>query len=281
VPFPSLRPFKTLGLPVRRHRGSWRWALMLCALGLIIVALARPRVARGDFPDPKKGIDIMLALDFSSSMKEKDYHLDGKRVTRKDALIHVVKNFIASRVHDRLGIVAFARGPWLVSPLTLDHEWALNAFKETQTSRGTAIGEGLMTATWFLKKASDRTKIIITVTDGENSAGRKPAETIPFVKKEQVRVYTILIGPQKLSPFQLMEHDLMKVCKATGGQLFQAGDTRALEVVCQIIDLLEKKEFVQKRHQSYRELFPFLAAAALVLVVTQTLVRDVLQRKIP
>jgi Ca-activated chloride channel family protein len=223
----------------------------------------------------------MLALDFSSSMRERDYHLEGRRITRKEALIHVVKQFIGSRVHDRLGIVAFARGPWLVSPLTLDHEWALAAFKETETSRGTAIGEGVMTATWFLKKSSDRTKIIILVSDGENSSGRKPAEVIPYVKKEQVRVYSVIIGPQKLFGRQLMEHDMFELSKATGGQFFQASDTHSLESVYQMIDLLEKKEFVQKRHQTYRELFPYLAAMALVTVLGQVTVRDVLRRRIP
>jgi Ca-activated chloride channel family protein len=281
VPFPSLKALQSLGVPLRRTRGRWRWAFLLFPLALLIVAIARPRVPKGEIPDPRRGIDIMLALDFSSSMRERDYHLEGKRVTRKEALIHVVKNFIAGREHDRLGIVAFARGPWLVSPLTLDHEWALAAFKETETSRGTAIGEGVMTATWFLKKSSDRTKIIIVVSDGENSAGRKPAEVIPYVKKEQVRVYSVLIGPQKLLGRQLMDHDMFELSKATGGQFFQASDTHSLESVYQMIDLLEKKEFVQKRHQTYRELFPFLAAAALVLVLGQVTTRDLLRRRIP
>jgi Ca-activated chloride channel family protein len=281
VPFPSIQPLKSLGVPLRRHRGRWRWLFMLLPLALLIVAIARPRVPKGEIPDPRRGIDIMLALDFSSSMREKDYHLEGKRVSRKEALIHVVRNFIQKREFDRLGIVAFARGPWLVSPLTLDHEWALAAFKETQSSRGTAIGEGVMTATWFLKKSSDRTKIIIVVTDGENSAGRQPYEVISYVKKEQVRVYSILIGPQKLFGSQLLNHDMFELSKATGGQLFQASDTHSLESVYQMIDLLEKKEFVQKRHQTYRELFPYLAAAALALLLVQLILQDLLRRRVP
>jgi len=281
VPFPSLRPFRDLGVPLRRQRGRARWLLPLLALALLILALARPRVPKGDIPDPRRGIDIMLALDFSSSMRERDYHLEGKRVTRKEALIHVVHNFIAKRQYDRLGILAFARGPWLVSPLTLDHDWALEAFRQTESSRGTAIGDALVAATYFLKKSSDRTKIIILVTDGDNSAGPKPPEAIPVVKREGVKVYSILIGPQTLHGSQLMDHDLMKVSKATGGQLFQASDTRALEAVYDLIDLLEKKEYVQKRYQTFRELFPYLAAAALGLVLLEVLAREVLRRRIP
>ncbi len=281
VPFPSLAPLKKLGVPLRRQRGLPRWVFTLLALALIIVALARPRVPKGEVPDPSKGIDIMLALDFSSSMRERDYHLEGKRVTRKEALIHVAKNFIEKRKNDRLGIVAYAKGPWLVSPLTPDHDWALQAFKQTESSRGTAIGEGILAATYFLKKSSDRTKIIINVTDGENSAGRQPYEVIPAVKKEGVKVYTILIGPQKLYGERLMDSDLMQMSKETHGRLFQASDTKALQSVYDMIDLLEKKDLLQKRHQTFRELFPWLVAAALAVVLLEVLLRDVLKRRIP
>lgn len=281
IPFPSLRLLKKAGVPARRQRGFWRWLPMLLALAFIIVAMARPRVPKGEVPDPSKGIDIMLSLDFSSSMKERDYHLDGKRVTRKEALIHVVRNFIAPRKTDRFGIVAFARGPWLVSPLTLDHEWALDAFKQTESSRGSAIGEGILAGTFFLKKTSERTKVMIVVTDGENSSGAEPWEVVPVVKREQVRTYVILIGPRKLYGSRLMNHDLMEVCKATAGQLFQAGDTHSLEAVYDLIDQLEKKEYLQKRHQTWRELYPFAAWAALFIVLADWVWRDVLRRRIP
>lgn len=281
LPFPSLAPLKSLGVPLRRRRGLPRWAFVLIALAFIIVALARPRVPKGEVPDPSKGIDIMLALDFSSSMKERDYHLEGKRVTRKEALIHVVNNFLMSRTNDRLGIVAYARGPWLVSPLTTDHDWALQAFKQTETSRGTGIGEGILAATFFLKKSSDRTKVIINVTDGENSAGRDPYEVIPAVKNEAVKVYTILIGPIRMSGERLLNSDLFHMSKETRGKLFQASDTKTLQAVYDTIDQLEKKDLMQKRHQTWRELFPWVAAAALVLVLIEVLLRDVLKRRIP
>ena len=87
----------------------------------MVVALARPRVPRGDLPDPTKGIDILLTLDYSRSMAEHDYHLEGKRTSRRDALLHVVESFVSKRPKDRIGIVCFARSPFLVSPLTLDH----------------------------------------------------------------------------------------------------------------------------------------------------------------
>ena len=142
IQFPSLQPLRGLGTTPRRRAGRWRWVLPLLALALLIVALARPRLPRGDLPDPTKGIDIMLTLDFSRSMAEQDFHLDGKRISRRAALLHVVEDFVTKRPHDRIGIVCFASSPFLVSPLTLDHEWAMNSLRETDCGRSKQCPRG-------------------------------------------------------------------------------------------------------------------------------------------
>lgn len=282
VPFPSLKLLRVPGVRPRRRPGLLRWAIILFPIALLIVALARPRVPKGNIPDPSKGIDIILALDYSGSMTEKDFHLKGKQVTRAEALADVVEKFIAKRPNDRLGIIGFAKGPYLVSPLTLDHEWVINALHQIVQSRGTAIGEAIVASVHFLRKASaDRSKIIIIVSDGKNTAGRKPLECAPFAKKEGVRIYTIIIGPERLAGRELNEHEMLKVSKMTGGQLFQAGDTHALQSVYDMIDLLEKKRFVQKRYQTYQELHPWFIGAALALFVGQVLGSQVLRRRIP
>lgn len=281
VPFPSLRLLRAAGITPRRQPGRWRWALILLPVALLIVALARPRVPKGEVPDPSKGIDIMLAVDYSSSMTARDFHLEGRTVTRAKALASVVEKFIAKRKHDRLGIIGFARGPYLVSPLTLDHEWVVAALHNIVQGRGTAIGEAIVASVHFLKRASDRSKIVIVVTDGENSSGRKPMDVAPFAKREGVRIYSILIGPERLSGWSLNEHELLKVSKMTGGQFFQAGDTHALESVYDMIDLLEKKELVQKRYQSYAELHPWFSGLALAVWLGQVLLAQVLRRRIP
>jgi Ca-activated chloride channel homolog len=280
VPFSSLNTLKALGVKARRQKGRLRWALVLLPIALLIVAAARPRLPKGELPDPSKGIDIILALDYSGSMTEKDFHLKGKRVTRAEALAHVVENFIEKRKNDRIGIIGFAKGPYLVSPLTLDHEWVLAALHNIVQSHGTAIGEAIVASVHFLRKASDRSKIIIIVSDGQNSAGRKPLEVAPFAKKEGVRIYTIIVGPERLTGSRLTENDMLKVSKMTGGQLFQAGDTHALQSVYDMIDLLEKKRFVQRRYQNYQELFPWLTGLALGLVSAQFLGQQ-LRRRIP
>ena len=281
VPFPSIKAIKDLGFAPRRTAGVPRLAVVLLTITLLTVALARPRIPKGEIPDPSKGIDIMLALDYSGSMTEKDYHLAGRRVTRAEALAHVVGKFIAKRPNDRIGIIGFARGPYLVSPLTLDHEWVMMALRQMVQSRGTAIGEAIVAAVHFLKKSSDRSKIIIIVSDGKNSAGRNPLETAPFAKKEGVRIYTVLIGPERLGGRELTGNEMLKVSKMTGGQLFQAGDTHTLQSVYDMIDLLEKKEFVQKRYQTFQELHPWLTAAALAVLLGQIATTQVLRRQIP
>jgi Ca-activated chloride channel family protein len=280
VPFSSLNTLKSLGVKARRQKGRLRWALVLLPIALLIVAAARPRLPKGELPDPSKGIDIILALDYSGSMTEKDFHLKGKRVTRAEALAHVVESFIKKRQNDRIGIIGFAKGPYLASPLTLDHEWVLAALRNIVQSRGTAIGEAIVASVHFLRKASDRSKVIIIVSDGLNTAGRKPLEVAPFAKKEGVRIYTIIIGPERLTGSRLNENEMLKVSKMTGGQLFQAGDTHALQSVYDMIDLLEKKRFVQRRYQNYRELFPWLTGLALGLVGGQFLGQQI-RRRIP
>jgi Ca-activated chloride channel family protein len=214
-------------------------------------------------------------------MTEKDFHLKGKQVSRAEALADVVEKFVKKRPNDRIGIIGFAKGPYLVSPLTLDHEWVITALHQIVQSKGTAIGEAIVASVHFLRKASvDRSRIIIVVSDGKNTAGRKPLEVAPFAKKEGVRIYSIAIGPERLSGHQLSEDEMLKVTKLTGGQFFQANDTHALQSVYDMIDLLEKKRFVQKRYQSYEELHPWLALAALGIVLGQ-IGSQALRRRIP
>jgi Ca-activated chloride channel family protein len=281
VTLPSLRPLRGLGLPPRGHKGNWRWILPLAALTLLILAVARPRVPRGDLPDPTKGIDIMLTLDFSRSMAEHDFHLAGKRVSRRTALEHVVNDFVGKRPNDRIGIVCFARSPFLVSPLTMDHEWAMTSLKETDFATGTAIGEAMAASLQFLKRNSDRSKVIIMVSDGENAVGRQPMEIAPLLLRDKVRMYSILIGPDIVTPIAAANHELNKVSRLTGGQFFQARDTETLQRVYGLIDQLEKKALLQKRFVTWHELFPWLVGAALALLLYELLCRNLFQRRLP
>ncbi|MFM7100570.1 MAG: VWA domain-containing protein, partial [Verrucomicrobiota bacterium] len=213
-------------------------------------------VPRGDTPDPSRGIDIMLCLDFSRSMAEEDFRLQGRRVSRRRALEEVTTRFIRGRPVDRIGIVCFARSPFLVSPLTLDHNWAIQSLRETDLATGTGIGWALLASVNFLKRDSDRSKVVILVTDGENSVGPRPLDVISQATQAGVKVYSILIGPEVVTPSAAAGHELNRASRSTGGQFFQATDARALERIYLLIDQLEKRELIQKRYVLWRELYP-------------------------
>jgi Ca-activated chloride channel family protein len=281
ITVPSLSALRGLGQTPRRHAGASRTALPLLVLALLCMAMARPRLPRGDLPDPTKGIDIMLTLDFSRSMAEQDFHYERKRISRREALIKVVEGFVRGRPNDRIGIVCFARSPFLVAPLTLDHDWALTSLKETDHSTGTAIGEGLAASEQFLKQHSTRSKVIILVTDGQNMVGRPPLQIAPMLLRDGIRLYSILIGPEIVTPTVAARHELNRASRITGGQFFQARDTLALQKVYSLIDQLEKKALTEKQFVTWRELFPYLVATALALMVFQFTFNEMGRRRIP
>jgi Ca-activated chloride channel homolog len=280
IPVPTLRGMRKLGSAPRYHAGQFQLYWLLIPLALLILALARPRIPRGEVPDPSKGIDIMLALDFSRSMAETDFRLKGRRVSRRDALVVVTEDFIRGRPNDRIGIVCFARTPWLVSPLTLDHDWAINSLKEAELATGTGIGWAIQASTTFLKQDSDRSRVIILVTDGDNSAGPRPLETAPIAVRNGIKVYTIMVGPESVTPSAAANHELNKVARMTGGLFFQAQDARALRDIYAAIDQLEKRELVQKRYVSWQELYPWFAGAALVTWLGGTLWSQFFRRRV-
>jgi Ca-activated chloride channel homolog len=281
VVVPSLRGLSVLGRPVRSTTGWRLWLSVVAPVTLILLALARPRIPLGDDADPSRGIDIMLTLDYSRSMAETDFRLHNKRVSRVEALIEVTKAFIAGRPNDRIGIVCFARTPWLVSPLTLDHEWALASLRESELATGTGIGWAIMSSSRFLQRASDRSRVIILITDGDNSAGPRPLEAVPVALESHIKVYTILIGPEMVTPTAAVNHELNKVARLTGGQFFQANDARALRDIYSIIDQLERRALAQKRFVAWHELYPWFLLPAFGLVAGSIASSTLIRRRLP
>lgn len=278
---PSLLGRAHLGaIPARQHsKAQALWSLL--PLALLLVGLARPRMPRGDLPDPSKGIDIMLALDFSRSMAETDFRLERKRVSRRAALEYVTERFILGRPNDRIGIVCFARNPFLVSPLTLDHRWAIESMRQTDLATGTGIGWAVMAAGNFLRKDSDRSKVVILVTDGDNSSGPRASEIIGQLVRDKVKLYSVLIGPEMVTPSVAANHDLNRAARITGGQFFQANDTRALQGIYNLIDQLEKRELIQKRFVLWQELFLWPVAAGSALWLGGWIWTRLLRRPLP
>jgi Ca-activated chloride channel family protein len=278
---PTLAGRTQLGTAPRRHRGAAGWWWPLIPIACLVIALARPRLPRGDTPDPSKGIDIMLALDFSRSMAETDFRLDRKRVSRRHALAVVTVKFVEGRPNDRIGIVCFARTPFLVSPLTLDHAWAIASMKQTDLATGTGIGWAVMASGNFLRRESERSKIVILITDGDNSSGPKASEIVGQLVRDRVKLYSVLIGPEMVTPSVAATHDLNKAARVTGGQFFQANDTRALQGIYNLIDRLEKRELIQKRFILWRELYPWPLAAGALLWLLGWLWTETARRRLP
>ncbi len=268
---------KPKGGPKRLHRDVLRYVI----LSIFILALARPQRPYGNLPDHAKGIDIMLSLDFSKSMEVEDYIWEGKQVSRKKALVEVIKNFMEDRTQDRFGICGFAKFAYLASPLTLDQNWISQILDNIDTGTGTAIGDGIMLSVDYMLENPDREKTIILVSDGLNNRGTPPLEAARYAAQQNIRIYTIRIFPQILRTSAYSQNVMFRIAEETGGQFYQATDTHSLTSIYDQIDELEVKRVEQKRFQSYHELFPWFLALAAGLLVVELVCRQWLFRRLP
>ncbi len=250
-------------------------------LAVFIIALARPQIPYGSLPDHAKGIDIMLALDFSKSMDAKDFVWNGDKVSRLEALTEVIKIFMADRQNDRFGIVGFAQFAYLASPLTLDQDWIKAVLENVDTGSGTAVGDGMMLATEYLEENPDRDKTIIVVSDGLSNKGTPPMSVAKHAASKNIRIYTVRVFP-KLIPANAYKKDLMfQIARETGGRFYQATDSEALRAIYKEIDQLEAKRVEQRRFQQYQELFPWLLALGTLLLLLEIFLRELHARRIP
>ncbi len=263
--------------------GSVVAALRFMALVLLILAVARPQLGNTTTEIEASGIDILLAVDVSGSMEALDFTLDGKAANRLDVVKSVMNTFIKERPNDRIGLLAFSGRPYMVSPLTLDHDWLLKRLEslsigmvEDGTAIGSAIGSGLNR----LRDRDAKSRIMILLTDGMNNAGNVP----PLVAAEAaealgIKVYTIGAGTRGEAPMPVLDRfgrkhlrrvkvdiddeTLGKVAEMTGGQYFRATDTKSLEKVYKEINSMETTTRNIKKFENYRELYPWFIFAAL------------------
>jgi Ca-activated chloride channel family protein len=257
-------------------------ALLLVAIGLIAVALARPQRLSTD-PAEVEGIDIVIALDVSNSMSEKDLAPD--RIT---AAKEVIGKFIQRNATDRIGLVIFGKEAFTQCPLTLDTRAVSGLLADVNLhlidGRGTAIGNALGTAINRLRKSTAKSKVIVLVTDGDDNASQlDPRKAAQFAETFGIKVFTILIGRDAVeSPpgqdrfgnwvrppprFPVNPKLLEEIAETTGGMPFLATDNEALEKRFQAIleDLDRSKLKAQTPH--YAELYPVLVAPALILTL--------------
>ena len=260
--------------------------LRMIAIGLIIVALARPQTQDvSTQTKTNKGIDIVMAIDVSSSMLARDL-----KPSRLSALKKVAANFIANRTADRIGLVVYAGESYTKTPITSDKALVVDVLNKINydgvINDGTAIGMGLATAVNRLRDSKAKSKVIILLTDGVNNTGFvDPKTAAGLASSFGIKTYTIGLGsngsapaPVALRPdgsfvYQLtkveIDEELLKdIAKQTGGSYYRATDNKKLEAIYKEIDKLERTEVEEIRYTKYHEKFRrfvFLALAALLL----------------
>jgi Ca-activated chloride channel family protein len=289
IRFASIATAREVARATRSRLGRWLPFLRLPAAALLIVALARPQVAHATAKIQASGVDMMLALDVSGSMQALDLVLDGERADRLTVVKSVVAKFIAARPNDRMGIIAFAGRPYLVSPLTLDHGWLqknLDRVNIGTSEDGTAIGSALAAAVNRLRPSDARSKVVVLLTDGMNNAGSvQPSLAAKAAAALGIKVYAIAVGAQGRAPIPVVdeagrrrivmgevevdEQTLRNVADATGGAFFRATDTDSLVAIYRRIDALEKTTRTVDRHERREERFAWAALPAVALLLAE------------
>lgn len=279
----------TSPLAVIRHLP---FVFRIAAISLIIVAIARPRSSREVEKRDTEGIDIILAMDVSTSMLARDFTPD-----RISASKDIAIEFISQRPTDRMGIVVFAGESYTQCPLTTDRATLINLMKEVQTGLiedGTAIGNGLATAVARLKNSDAPSRVVILLTDGVNNSGEiAPVTAAEIASTYGVRVYTIGVGANGMAPYPVMtpwgielqqrkveiDEDLLReMSDITGGRYFRATDNTKLSEIYSEINKLEKARTTVDSFPVYKELFDRYAIAALLCLLLELLVRLLLRR---
>ena len=271
------------------------------SLALFVIGLARPQLGEGQATLRASGIDIVVALDLSGSMASEDFEMNGERVDRLTIAKDVLEKFVAKRLNDRIGLVAFAGRAYIAGPLTLDHDFLLQNIERLNLGTiedGTAIGSALTASLNRLRDLQAKSKIIILMTDGQNNAGQVPPLTAADAAQTLgVKVYTIGVGTRGTAPFPYIdpfgrkqyvqqpvdidEETLQQIAAKTGGKYYRADNSDTLRTIYADIDRLEKTEADVKKFQRYRELFPWVVLPGLVLLTLEIILSNTVWRKLP
>ncbi len=270
------------------------------ALAFLILALARPRFGEKSLEVISYGVDIVLAIDTSGSMKAEDFQIQGQRVDRLVALKSVASDFIARRSHDRIGMVVFGSMAFTQCPLTLDHELLRKFLSDLEIGMAgeqTAIGASIGTAVHRLKDLKSESKILILLTDGANTAGEMdPHQAAEIAKSYGIKIYPIGIGSKGSAPMliqtpmgpmyrqvqsDLDEDLLMALAEKTSGRYFRAQNTEELAQIYEVIDKMERSEAKIKEHTEYQEYFPIFLWLCLYLYALDLFFMRVVLRRQP
>jgi Ca-activated chloride channel family protein len=247
------------------------------------------------------GVDLMLAIDVSGSMQSLDYKVNDQPTSRIDTVKAAVAKFIDARPDDRLGLIEFSAEPYLISPLTLDHDWLRQGLDRVNTGTiadGTAIGDAIAMAVNRLRDQPSKSKVLVLLTDGNNNMGRiSPLLAAETAKALGVKIYTIGAGirgeapmPVKddfgnthivMVPSDVDEDTLAKIAQMTGGQFFRATDTEKLAQTYAQIDRMEKTTHAVKRYEHVSELFAWALVPGLLVLGTSFWLEQTRFRRLP
>ncbi len=270
------------------------FALRVIAITLLILALARPQLSNQWRTEKTEGIDIMMALDISSTMLAEDL-----RPNRLEVAKNVATEFILARPNDNIGLVVFAGQSFTQCPLTTDHAVLVNLFKSVEYGMiedGTAIGLGLANAVNRMKDSPTKSKVIILLTDGSNNRGEiAPATAAEIARTFGIRVYTIGVGSygQARIPVQTPlgtqyvtvdsefdETTLKDIAQTTGGEYFRATNATALRAIYQQIDELEKTKIRVQEYSKKTESYGIFVLVAFACVILEILIRNLVIKSI-
>jgi len=285
----------------RSRAGGWLWLLPICAGALMIVGLARPQRGHSRTEVTANGIDIVMALDVSGSMQALDFEIDNHRLNRIEVVKSVVSKFIEERPNDRIGLIAFAGAPYLVSPLTLDHDWLQQNLERISIGAGddgTAIGSAIAASVNRLRTTPAKSKVVILLTDGMNNTGKiSPYSAAEAAKALGVKIYTIGVGVRGKAPIPVKdeagnvhvvmakvdvdEKTLRTVADLTGGKSYRATDTDSLQKIYEQINRLERTAQTLQKFERYEELYPWALIPSLAVLGLSVSLRQTRYRRLP
>lgn len=291
----TVEAFETMPKSYKTYLRHFRFGLRIAALALLIVALARPQSTDSWQNSSTEGIDIMIALDASSSMLARDFNPD-----RLEAAKDVAAAFVAEREYDNIGLVIFAGESFTLCPMTTDHAALLNLMKDVECGMiedGTAIGDGLATAINRIKEGPAKSKTIILLTDGTNNLGEiAPTTAAQIAQTFGIRVYTIGVGSTGMAPYpvktpfgvkyqnlpvEIDESTLQGIADTANGKYFRATNKDALKSIFNEIDQLEKTKLTVKEFSRKEEEFLPWALLALLCLGLEIILRQTVLRNIP
>jgi Ca-activated chloride channel family protein len=285
----------------RSRAGTLMWLLAIVAGVLMIAGLARPQRLNSRAVVKLNGIDIVLGLDISGSMQALDFAMGQKRINRIEVVKSVVSKFIEERPDDRIGLIAFAGVPFLISPLTLDHDWLqgnLGRLSVTSVDDGTAIGSAIAACVNRLRLTAAKSKVVILLTDGVNNTGKiSPLAAAEAARSMGVKIYTIGVGARGKAPIPVRddsghvhvimadvdvdEKTLQAIANETGGKFYRATDTDSLQKIYEEINRFEKTAQTVQRFEHIEDLYPWVLIPALGILGLGSLIQHTRLRRLP